>query len=77
MQKNENHSGELDKKLAAVCGLCCEGCTLFIATKEDLTPKLFLKYFHKTKSLLLQETLYRPGDTPIQIINLACTYIIA
>ncbi|MDM8536319.1 DUF3795 domain-containing protein [Desulfobacterales bacterium HSG17] len=24
-----------DKKLAAVCGLYCEACTLFIATKED------------------------------------------
>jgi len=35
MQKNENHSGELDKKLVAVWGPCCEGCTLFIATKED------------------------------------------
>ena len=35
MQKKENHSGEIDKKLAAVCGLYCEACTLFIATKED------------------------------------------
>jgi len=35
MQKDENHSGELDKTLAAVCGLYCEACTLFIATKED------------------------------------------
>jgi hypothetical protein len=35
MQKGENHSGELDKKLAAVCGLYCNACTLFIATKED------------------------------------------
>jgi hypothetical protein len=35
MQKNESHPGELDKKLAAVCGLYCEACTLFIATKED------------------------------------------
>lgn len=35
MQKKENYSGELDKKLAAVCGLYCEACTLFIATKED------------------------------------------
>ena len=35
MQKKENHSGDLDKMLAAVCGLYCEACTLFIATKED------------------------------------------
>ena len=35
MQKNENHPGGSDKKLAAVCGLYCEACTLFIATKED------------------------------------------
>ena len=35
MQKGENHSGELDKKLAAVCGLYCEACSWFIATTED------------------------------------------
>jgi hypothetical protein len=35
MQKKESHPGELDKKLAAVCGLYCEACTLFIATTED------------------------------------------
>ena len=35
MQKKENQSGELDKKLAAVCGLYCEACILFIATTED------------------------------------------
>ena len=35
MQKNEKNSGELGKKLADVCGLYCEACTLFIATKED------------------------------------------
>ncbi len=35
MQKDEKHSGKLDKKLAGVCGLFCEACTLFIATKED------------------------------------------
>ena len=35
MQKKENHSEDLDKMLAAVCGLYCEACTLFIATKED------------------------------------------
>jgi hypothetical protein len=35
MQKEEKHSGELDKKLAAVCGLYCEACSWFIATTED------------------------------------------
>jgi hypothetical protein len=35
MQKEENHPGELEKKLAAVCGLYCEACTLFIATTEN------------------------------------------
>ncbi len=35
MQKDEKHPGKLDMKLAAVCGLYCEACTLFIATKED------------------------------------------
>lgn len=35
MQEKENHPGEFDKKYAAVCGLYCEACTLFIATKED------------------------------------------
>jgi hypothetical protein len=35
MQEEGNHAGELDKRLAAVCGLYCEACTLFIATKED------------------------------------------
>ncbi len=34
MQK-ENHSEELGKQLAAVCGLYCEACSLFIATTED------------------------------------------
>jgi hypothetical protein len=28
-------SGETGKNLAAVCGLYCEACSLFIATKED------------------------------------------
>jgi hypothetical protein len=37
MQKKEKGSGESDKKLAAVCGLYCEACSLFIATKEDPT----------------------------------------
>ena len=35
MQKEENRSGKLDKKLAAVCGLYCEACSWFIATTED------------------------------------------
>ena len=35
MQEKENHTDELDKNLAAVCGLYCEACSLFIATKED------------------------------------------
>lgn len=35
MQTKENKAGKSDKKLAAVCGLFCEACTLFIATKED------------------------------------------
>jgi hypothetical protein len=35
MKKKENHSKEPDKNFAAVCGLYCEACTLFIATKED------------------------------------------
>ena len=35
MKKKEMPSGETDKELAAVCGLFCEACTLFIATMED------------------------------------------
>lgn len=35
MGKKDNLPGESDKTLAAVCGLYCEACTLFIATKED------------------------------------------
>jgi uncharacterized protein YutD len=35
IMREENHSAESDKTLAAVCGLYCEACTLFIATKED------------------------------------------
>jgi hypothetical protein len=35
MLKNENISRKSDKKLAAVCGLYCEACTIFIATNED------------------------------------------
>ena len=35
MKKEEYHSGELEKKFAAVCGLYCEACSWFIATAED------------------------------------------
>lgn len=35
MQEKGNHPGELDKKVAAVCGLYCAACSLFIATTED------------------------------------------
>lgn len=35
MKKKGSHPGESDKKLAAVCGLYCEACTLYIATTED------------------------------------------
>lgn len=35
MQTKENHPDEADKKLAAVCGLYCKACSLFIATNED------------------------------------------
>jgi Protein of unknown function (DUF3795) len=35
MQKKENPPGGFDKKYAAVCGLYCEACSLFIATTED------------------------------------------
>ncbi len=35
MKKVGNHQEEADKKLAAVCGLYCEGCSLYIATTED------------------------------------------
>lgn len=35
MNKEEMESGASDKKLAAVCGLYCGACTLFIATRED------------------------------------------
>jgi hypothetical protein len=33
--QEEYHFGELDRKLAAVCGLYCEACSWFIATIED------------------------------------------
>jgi hypothetical protein len=35
MLKNETNSGAPDKKFAAVCGLYCQACTIFIATNED------------------------------------------
>ena len=35
MRKEQKHSGELDNKLAAVCGLYCKACSLYIATTED------------------------------------------
>jgi hypothetical protein len=35
MKKEQKQSGPLNKKLAAVCGLYCEACTLYIATAED------------------------------------------
>ena len=35
MQNKESHSGDSDKTLAAVCGLYCEACILYIATTED------------------------------------------
>ncbi|MEW6570881.1 MAG: DUF3795 domain-containing protein [Nitrospirota bacterium] len=35
MKKEEKQTGPLDKKLAAVCGLFCPACTVFIGTKED------------------------------------------
>ena len=34
MQKEKNFK-KPDKTLAAVCGLYCEACSLYIATKED------------------------------------------
>lgn len=39
MQKKEKRAG---KELAAVCGLFCEACTLYIATKEDPKRLKFL-----------------------------------
>jgi predicted RNA-binding Zn-ribbon protein involved in translation (DUF1610 family) len=35
MLMEEKQPGALDKKLAAVCGLFCPACSLFIATTED------------------------------------------
>lgn len=35
MQKEENHSREEGKKVAAACGLYCEACALFIGTTDD------------------------------------------
>ncbi|MCP3921192.1 MAG: DUF3795 domain-containing protein [Desulfobacterales bacterium] len=34
MQNKKNNS-ETDKNFAAVCGLNCEACTLYIGTTED------------------------------------------
>ena len=39
MKHNEELSGHSNHTTAAVCGLYCEACTLFIATKED-PPRL-------------------------------------
>lgn len=35
MQREGDFPGGPDKKFAAVCGLYCEACRLFISTKED------------------------------------------
>lgn len=35
MKTEKDHTEEADVKLAAVCGLYCEGCSWFIATAED------------------------------------------
>lgn len=35
MNKGKSDIGNPDKKLAAVCGLFCPSCSLFIGTKED------------------------------------------
>lgn len=35
MQNDKEHPEEYDKKFAAVCGLFCEACNLYIATQED------------------------------------------
>ena len=35
MDMEEKQPGDLGKNLAAVCGLFCEACSLFIATTED------------------------------------------
>jgi len=35
MERRDEYPGGPDKTLAAVCGLYCEACSLFIATKED------------------------------------------
>lgn len=36
MQKDAKSPGKPENKLAAVCGLFCEACTIFISTTEDL-----------------------------------------
>ena len=38
----KNGTGKYDKKLAAVCGLFCPSCTLYIGTKEDPERLKFL-----------------------------------
>jgi hypothetical protein len=35
MEKLKERTGKPDKNLAAVCGLFCEACSLYIATRED------------------------------------------
>lgn len=35
MKSEEKQIGPMDKKYAAVCGLYCEACSLFIGTMED------------------------------------------
>lgn len=40
--KKDNHCQPPGKKLAAVCGLYCEACTLYIATMEDPQRLRFL-----------------------------------
>ena len=47
MQKEKDHIEELNKTLAAVCGLYCEACSLFIGTNEDPARLLRIaKQFH-------------------------------
>jgi len=42
MQHDEKQMANGDKTLAAVCGLYCEACTLYIASTEDPTRLAFL-----------------------------------
>lgn len=41
-------SNKPDKKLAAVCGLFCKGCTLYIATTEDSERLKFIADMYET-----------------------------